>query len=121
LNGLWTDPEPRNFRVVVVDNGGGEIFRWLDGPERTGLLERYFEGGACRTRRSGGRRDVEQAVRSVGADCRRAGGVEEAEAGMRWLLAGEGVRVLVLETDPQASHRMFQALMASPPRNLKAK
>lgn len=121
LNGLWTDPEPWNLRVVVVDNGGGEIFRWLDGPERSGLLERYFEGGACRTRRSGGRRDVEQAVRSVGAECRRAGGVEEAEEGMRWLLAGEGVRVLVLETDPEASHRMFEALMASPPRNFEAK
>lgn len=121
LNGLWTDPEPRNLRAVVVDNGGGEIFRWLDGPERSGLLERYFEGGQCRTRRAGGRRDLEQAARSVGADVARAASQREAEAGMGWLMEGDGIRVLVLETDPAASHRMFQSLMAAPPRNFEAK
>lgn len=121
LNGMWTDPAPRNLRVVVVDNGGGEIFRWLDGPERTGVLERYFEGGECRTRRAGGRRDLAHAARSVGADFRRADGVEAVVDGMRWLLGGEGVRVLALETDPEASHRMFQRLMAALPRTFEAK
>jgi len=31
--------------VVVINNGGGNIFRWLDGPQATGLLKSHFEAG----------------------------------------------------------------------------
>ena len=44
LNGLATVEEvPKNLRVIVINNGGGEIFRWLDGPESLGLVDKYFE------------------------------------------------------------------------------
>jgi 2-succinyl-5-enolpyruvyl-6-hydroxy-3-cyclohexene-1-carboxylate synthase len=43
LNGLHVNPLPSNLRVVVIDNGGGQIFRWLPGPSSVGLLEPYFE------------------------------------------------------------------------------
>ena len=44
LNGLASvDALPKNLKVVVINNGGGQIFRWLDGPERTGLVDKYFE------------------------------------------------------------------------------
>ena len=44
INGLaLIDRIPSNFNVVVINNGGGEIFRWLDGPESTGLVDKYFE------------------------------------------------------------------------------
>lgn len=43
LNGLHVNPLPSNLRVVVIDNGGGQIFRWLPGPASVGLLEPYFE------------------------------------------------------------------------------
>lgn len=42
-NGLQVRPVPQNLRVVVINNGGGNIFRWLDGPESTGRLESMFE------------------------------------------------------------------------------
>lgn len=42
LNGLHVQPFPANLRVVVIDNAGGQIFRWLPGPASVGLTEPYF-------------------------------------------------------------------------------
>ena len=42
-NAFHIHPLPANLRIAVVHNGGGGIFRWLDGPERTGLVESHFE------------------------------------------------------------------------------
>lgn len=44
-NGLMVRPRPANLKAVVINNGGGNIFRWLDGPAKTGLLEAHFEAG----------------------------------------------------------------------------
>ncbi len=43
LNGLMVKPLPSNLKVVIINNGGGNIFRWLDGPKEVGLLESHFE------------------------------------------------------------------------------
>jgi len=42
-NALWNKHYPKNLKVIVLNNGGGGIFRILDGPESTGLLEEHFE------------------------------------------------------------------------------
>ncbi len=42
-NALWNKHYPQNLKVIVLNNGGGGIFRILDGPESTGLLEKHFE------------------------------------------------------------------------------
>ncbi len=118
VNGLWVDPEPRNVRVVVIDNGGGGIFRWLKGPAESGLLTRYFEGGECRTDASGGRRSLKAAAASVGAACQTARTAEGVRAGLEWLFAGgtrDGVKVLVVETDGAASDLAYERLMAARP------
>ena len=44
-NGLMVRPRPANLKIIVINNGGGNIFRWLDGPAKTGLLEAHFEAG----------------------------------------------------------------------------
>ena len=52
-NGLWHPHLPNHLRVVVLNNGGGSIFRQLDGSGRQPELERLFEtrhnGSARRT------------------------------------------------------------------------
>ena len=42
-NAFIVDPLPTDLRVAVIHNGGGGVFRWLDGPQRTGLLHSHFE------------------------------------------------------------------------------
>ena len=44
-NGLHVNPRPERLKIIVINNGGGNIFRWLKGPEETGLLEAHFESG----------------------------------------------------------------------------
>jgi len=42
-NGLWHNYLPSNFRIIVINNGGGGIFRFLQGPDETNELEDFFE------------------------------------------------------------------------------
>jgi 2-succinyl-5-enolpyruvyl-6-hydroxy-3-cyclohexene-1-carboxylate synthase len=32
-----------NLKVIVINNGGGNIFHWLNGPKEVGMLESHFE------------------------------------------------------------------------------
>ncbi len=41
-NGLWNNYIPSSFRIVVVNNAGGGIFRCIPGPKTTNALP-YFE------------------------------------------------------------------------------
>ena len=42
-NALWSNHLPSNLRIIVINNGGGGIFKIIDGPASTGQLEKYFE------------------------------------------------------------------------------
>lgn len=42
-NGLWNKRLTGNLRIVVINNGGGGIFRIIPGPESTAQLEEFFE------------------------------------------------------------------------------
>lgn len=42
-NALWNSKLPVNLKIIVINNGGGGIFRFLPGPDTTGLLESHFE------------------------------------------------------------------------------
>lgn len=43
-NALWNPALPSTLRIIVINNGGGGIFRIIDGPADTRELEPYFEG-----------------------------------------------------------------------------
>ncbi|SRX75954.1 2-succinyl-5-enolpyruvyl-6-hydroxy-3-cyclohexene-1-carboxylic-acid synthase [Aequorivita antarctica] len=42
-NALWNNYIPKNFKIVVVNNGGGGIFRILPGEKDTELFDTFFE------------------------------------------------------------------------------
>ncbi|NOU45507.1 MAG: 2-succinyl-5-enolpyruvyl-6-hydroxy-3-cyclohexene-1-carboxylic-acid synthase [Bacteroidales bacterium] len=42
-NALWNSALPANLKIIVINNEGGGIFRFLPGPDTTGLLESHFE------------------------------------------------------------------------------
>ena len=41
-NALWNNYIPNNFRIMVINNGGGGIFRFIPGPQQSNALD-YFE------------------------------------------------------------------------------
>lgn len=42
-NALWNNYIPKNFRIIVINNGGGGIFRILPGQKDTTNFDTYFE------------------------------------------------------------------------------
>jgi len=42
-NAFWNQQLTSNLRVILINNGGGGIFRIIPGPRGTEQLERYFE------------------------------------------------------------------------------
>lgn len=42
-NALWNNYIPRSFRIIVINNGGGGIFRILPGHRNTENFDTYFE------------------------------------------------------------------------------
>lgn len=41
-NALWNNYIKKNFRIIIVNNGGGGIFRFIPGPQQSSALD-YFE------------------------------------------------------------------------------
>lgn len=41
-NALWNNKLPCNLRIIVVNNGGGDIFKIIPGPEDSGVVETHF-------------------------------------------------------------------------------
>lgn len=41
-NAFWFGHKPANLRVVVLNNGGGDIFNIIPGPDTTAQKDRYF-------------------------------------------------------------------------------
>jgi len=42
-NGLWHHHVPANLRIILINNGGGGIFRIIEGPSNLPELDEYFE------------------------------------------------------------------------------
>jgi 2-succinyl-5-enolpyruvyl-6-hydroxy-3-cyclohexene-1-carboxylate synthase len=48
-NALWNNYIPNNFKIILINNGGGGIFRILPGHEETETFNTYFETSHCLT------------------------------------------------------------------------
>jgi 2-succinyl-5-enolpyruvyl-6-hydroxy-3-cyclohexene-1-carboxylate synthase len=48
-NGLWNDYIPKNLKIILINNGGGGIFRILPGHEETKVYNTFFETAHCHT------------------------------------------------------------------------
>lgn len=42
-NALWNNYIPKNFKIILINNGGGGIFRILPGHQETEIFTKYFE------------------------------------------------------------------------------
>lgn len=42
-NAFWQTPRPANFKVIVINNGGGGIFRFIEGPQKSQISNPFLE------------------------------------------------------------------------------
>jgi len=88
-NALWIRHLPANLRIIVVNNQGGGIFRFIDGAPLMPELENHFEA----------RHDMkaEPVVRAFGLNCFAAATEGELREGLNWLYGSDFSRPAVLE------------------------
>ncbi len=48
-NALWNNYIPNNFKIIIINNGGGGIFRILPGHDETTVFNTFFETSHCLT------------------------------------------------------------------------
>ncbi len=48
-NALWNEYIPKNFKIILINNGGGGIFRILPGHAETPVFNKFFETSHCLT------------------------------------------------------------------------
>lgn len=48
-NALWNNYIPKDFKIILINNGGGGIFRILPGHEETPVFNTFFETSHCHT------------------------------------------------------------------------
>ncbi len=76
-NAFWNGHLSPHLKVIVIDNGGGNIFRFIEGPDKDPTLLPWFE--------SPNTRSIEQLVRGFDLPYHHAGDPAALEAGIEQL------------------------------------
>lgn len=90
VNAFWNDHLSHRLRIVVVNNGGGGIFRIIDGPSTTPALERHFE--------TTHQRSASGVAAMYGIPYRKADDAGSLAEGLHWLFAAEQCSILEVFT-----------------------
>ncbi|MBX7052482.1 MAG: 2-succinyl-5-enolpyruvyl-6-hydroxy-3-cyclohexene-1-carboxylic-acid synthase [Flavobacteriales bacterium] len=77
-NAFWNEMITANLKVIVINNGGGGIFRIIEGPNKTGeALEKFFETKHNRT--------AESFAAMYQLNYHSSDSVESLRGGLKWL------------------------------------
>ncbi|MBL7965050.1 MAG: 2-succinyl-5-enolpyruvyl-6-hydroxy-3-cyclohexene-1-carboxylic-acid synthase [Flavobacteriales bacterium] len=100
-NAFWNDHLTGHLKVVVIDNGGGNIFRYIEGPDKHAELLPWFEAPH--------RRDIEALARGYGLPYFRATDHDTLTRALEQLYgAHERPAVLHIITDALTSPRVLR-------------
>lgn len=100
-NGLWNVDLPENLRIILIDNGGGNIFRLIEsGPEVEKILP-FIE--------TPHQVDIQKLCQAFGVGYMEAGDLQSISELLPLLFKPEcGPAVLHIKTDGNESARIFQ-------------
>lgn len=100
-NAFWNEHLSHDLKVIIVDNGGGNIFRYIDGPDKNADLLPWFEAPH--------KRNIERLVGSFDLPYHHAYDQASLEAGIDALYR-TAVRpsVLHITTDPVTSPKVLR-------------
>ena len=94
-NAWLTDPVPAGLRIVVMNNGGGGIFRWLPGTQHPDMFTRHFETPPNRR--------IQDLAKAMNASCWHATNAQELETAIQAAEQTPGNAVVEVETSPENS------------------
>lgn len=102
-NAFFHNHIPNNFRVIVLNNNGGGIFRLIDGPSMLPEHETYFQTPHNRT--------AEYICQESGLTYLKATGMEELEKSLdRFFDEADTPILLEIFTDPERNKKTFNQL-----------
>ncbi|MBL7953793.1 MAG: 2-succinyl-5-enolpyruvyl-6-hydroxy-3-cyclohexene-1-carboxylic-acid synthase [Flavobacteriales bacterium] len=109
-NAFWNDHLSADLKVIVIDNGGGNIFRYIEGPDQDAELLPWFEAPHGRS--------IEQLVKSFDLPYYHANDHASLESGLDKLYTvHEKAAVLHITTDaltsPQVLRNYFTQLRST--------
>lgn len=100
-NAFWNEHLSHDLKVIIVDNGGGNIFRYIDGPDKNADLLPWFEAPH--------KRNIERLVGSFDLPYHHAYDQASLEAGIDALYrTAERPSVLHITTDPVTSPKVLR-------------
>ncbi len=100
-NAFWNAHLSPHLRVIVMDNGGGNIFRYIEGPDRDPALLKWFD--------SPHGRDPLTLVRSYGLPCYEAFDMVSLKHALDLLYEPhDTTAVLVVRTDAELSPKVLR-------------
>ena len=90
-NALWNNLNAANLRIIVINNGGGGIFRIIDGPDANSQeLETYFETAHSRS--------AAGLAAMYNTPFQSAKDSQSLTDGLNWLYAQKGCAILEVNT-----------------------
>jgi 2-succinyl-5-enolpyruvyl-6-hydroxy-3-cyclohexene-1-carboxylate synthase len=103
-NALWNAYLPANFRIILINNGGGGIFKIIPGPSSTNQLTKYFEAHHSQ--------DAKLLSEAFGVRYYSANSVEEIESLMLdfYTIEEDGkAKLLEIKTPGETNHLQLNA------------
>jgi 2-succinyl-5-enolpyruvyl-6-hydroxy-3-cyclohexene-1-carboxylate synthase len=105
-NALWQQSLPKGLKILLLNNGGGNIFRMIDGPARQPELEHLFETWQGHTAAS--------LAQQAGIDYQvlhhASSGADDVSHAIGWLYSQEGAALLEIITSAEHNQVVFAAM-----------
>lgn len=100
-NAFWNAHLSPHLRIIVIDNGGGNIFRYIEGPDKDPALLKWFEAPHGR--------DPMKLATSFDLACYEAKDMASLKTGLEQLYKPhEKPAVLVVRTDAEVSPKVLR-------------
>lgn len=99
-NAFWNSYKRRNFKVVVINNKGGNIFRLISGPQDTGLVDDYFTTHHPVS--------IESLCKAYGLDYFMAKNSQSLHSALATFIEASNCAVLEIETDPEVNTNVWK-------------
>lgn len=90
INGLWQNELSSALKIILINNGGGSIFKIIDGPSQTNALEEVFE--------SRHRQKAVHLAAHFGLAYHEVSHPDRVDAGLQWLYGESGPALLEFDT-----------------------